>query len=85
MQLECSMSVFLIISMRCIVSLGFVFMLPSQKAQAHALKNDGNPSKSMAAVVLVLLAVSLIISTIGNIFAIIPSKQCTLIAGGDGC
>ncbi len=62
-----------------------ILILPSQKTDIQALLASNARSPRMAQGLLVVLAVFLVWSVLGNLLAIFPSTACLTIIGGSGC
>ncbi|KAG7400231.1 hypothetical protein PHYBOEH_006569 [Phytophthora boehmeriae] len=63
----------------------FLPLLPRQKAETKALKQNGGSSRILGFVTLAYCAFALVWSTMVNIMSIYPSTSCLRIAGGTGC
>ncbi|KDO21700.1 hypothetical protein SPRG_13038 [Saprolegnia parasitica CBS 223.65] len=73
------------ISFGCkIAALGWLWMLPPQKAQMQELKKRGGKSKLAGALLVVVFFGALSFAMTSNIMAILPSTKCYRIAGGKG-
>jgi hypothetical protein len=68
-----------------VLSLGTIFLLPTQKQQAQELKIYGGKNAFAAFCGLFLLAASLVWSVVINLLSIYSSTACLRIAGGKGC
>ncbi|CCI49187.1 unnamed protein product [Albugo candida] len=60
-------------------------LLPRQKAEAQALKRQGESCKWMGAFTIGYLSVALIWSTVVNVLSIHPATTCLKFIGGKGC
>ncbi|KDO33496.1 hypothetical protein SPRG_02304 [Saprolegnia parasitica CBS 223.65] len=68
-----------------LAALGWLFLLPPQKAEMQALKRLGGKSKAAGATLVVVFALALVFSVTTNLLSIFPSTKCLRIAGGKGC
>ncbi|OQR96944.1 folate-Biopterin Transporter (FBT) family [Achlya hypogyna] len=68
-----------------LASLGWLVLLPPQKAEMQALKRLGGRSKCAGATLVVVFALALVFSVTTNLLSIFPSTKCLRIAGGKGC
>ncbi|OWY98500.1 hypothetical protein PHMEG_00030721 [Phytophthora megakarya] len=68
-----------------ITAVAFAFLLPRQKHEAQAMKQNGNKSKLIgtSAVVIFLFSVAWAIMT--HLLSLWDSTSCLRIAGGSGC
>ncbi|KDO19158.1 hypothetical protein SPRG_15681 [Saprolegnia parasitica CBS 223.65] len=65
-------------------ALGWLFLLPPQKAEMQALKKRGETSKLAGAILVVVFFLALAFSVTTNFMSIYPSTKCYRIAGGKG-
>jgi hypothetical protein len=68
-----------------LLSLGFLPMLPAQKAQTQELRRTGGKSKVMGALTIAYVIFALCWSVMTNTLSIFPETKCLRIAGGRGC
>ncbi|EQC31456.1 hypothetical protein SDRG_11054 [Saprolegnia diclina VS20] len=66
-------------------ALGWLFLLPPQKAEMQALKRLGGKSKAAGATLVAVFVLALVFSVTTNLLSIFPSTKCLRIAGGKGC
>ncbi|OQR88503.1 transmembrane protein [Thraustotheca clavata] len=73
------------ISYSCkLAALGWLFLLPPQKAQMQELKRRGGSSKLAGGILIVVFFVALTFSVTTNFMSVYPSTKCYRIAGGKG-
>ncbi|ETK96173.1 hypothetical protein F441_01018 [Phytophthora nicotianae CJ01A1] len=72
-------------TVRAVVGLGAIPLLPNQKHNARELKTQGGSSKSMALTVFGSIGVGFIVALVANILSIFQSTSCLRFAGGVGC
>jgi hypothetical protein len=68
-----------------LLSVLFVFWLPRQKAEAHALKDSGSKNKWLGRITVFYLAFAFAWTVMTNILSLWDSTSCLRIAGGTGC
>ncbi|RHY28198.1 hypothetical protein DYB32_006399 [Aphanomyces invadans] len=76
---------FLIAYAMKVLSLGWLFLLPPQKAHLQRLKKYGHKSPVAGAAAVVLFLAFLVFSITTNLMSIFSSTRCYRIAGGKGC
>ncbi|EQC27743.1 hypothetical protein SDRG_14492 [Saprolegnia diclina VS20] len=67
-----------------LAALGWLFMLPPQKAEMQELKKRGGKSKLAGAILIAIFVIALVFSVSTNFMSIYPSTKCYRIAGGKG-
>ncbi|KDO28880.1 hypothetical protein SPRG_05751 [Saprolegnia parasitica CBS 223.65] len=67
-----------------LAALGWLFLLPPQKAEMQALKKRGGKSKLAGGILIAVFVIALIFSVSTNFMSIYPSTKCYRIAGGKG-
>ncbi|KAK1941763.1 putative folate-biopterin transporter 4 [Phytophthora citrophthora] len=72
-------------SVRALVGLGALPLLPKQKHDARELKAQGGSSKSMALTVFVTIGVVFLAALGINFLSVFQSTACSRMAGGMGC
>ncbi|KAJ0390833.1 hypothetical protein ATCC90586_011412 [Pythium insidiosum] len=68
-----------------ILSLGWLVLLPPQKAETQELRRNGKRSNGMAAFTVFYVFFALCWSVMTNVLSIYPNTKCLRIAGGRGC
>ncbi|GMF12409.1 unnamed protein product [Phytophthora lilii] len=72
-------------SVRALVGLGTLPLLPKQKQEARELKLRGGSSKRMALTLFSTVAVVFILALVANFLAVFKRSSCLHLAGGSGC
>ncbi|OQR83974.1 transmembrane protein [Achlya hypogyna] len=67
-----------------LLSLGWLVLLPPQKAAVQWLKQRGGSSATVATIVIIFYVVAMVFSIATNVMTLYPSTACYRIAGGNG-
>jgi MFS family permease len=68
-----------------ILSLGWLVLLPRQKAEVQQLKKNGGKSRVGGIICIIIASFALLWSIVTNLLSIFSSTACLKIAGGNGC
>ncbi|KAG2860884.1 hypothetical protein PC113_g7673 [Phytophthora cactorum] len=72
-------------TVRAVVGLGTLPLLPNQKHDARELKARGGSSKHMALVVFLTIGVGFLVALVASILSVFQRTSCLRFAGGVGC
>ncbi|CAI5722610.1 unnamed protein product [Hyaloperonospora brassicae] len=72
-------------SVRALVGLGVLRLLPRQKQDARELKARGASSRCIALTVFAVIGTTFFAAVVANVLSILSSTACLQIAGGAGC